>query len=215
MRKRLPVLLLVFLCSFTFYAQEYFPKNDGVKTTDHHYTAFTNAKIYVTPTQIIDNGTLLIQRGKVIAAGRKVSVPAHSLVIDLQGKHIYPSFIDIHSEFGVKKPARQGRGRRSPQYDASRKGFYWNDHIMPDKNAFDAFAFDSNEAKKLLQAGFGTVNTHVADGIVRGTSVLVALDSTDRYDMRILDEKAAQHLSFVKSVASAQNYPTSLMGPWP
>ncbi|SFW68077.1 Imidazolonepropionase [Sinomicrobium oceani] len=212
MRKRLPVLLLVFLCSFTFYAQEYFPKNDGVKTTDHHYTAFTNAKIYVTPTQIIDNGTLLIQRGKVIAAGRKVSVPAHSLVIDLQGKHIYPSFIDIHSEFGVKKPARQGRGRRSPQYDASRKGFYWNDHIMPDKNAFDAFAFDSNEAKKLLQAGFGTVNTHVADGIVRGTSVLVALDSTDRYDMRILDEKAAQHLSFVKSVASAQNYPTSLMG---
>ncbi|MGS2763737.1 amidohydrolase family protein [Sinomicrobium sp. M5D2P9] len=212
MRKRLPVLLLVFLCSFTLHAQEYFPKNDGVKTTDNNYTAFTNAKIYITPTQVIDKGTLLIQKGKVIAVGSKVSIPGNSVVTDLEGKYIYPSFIDIHSEFGVQKPARQGRGRRSPQYDASRKGFYWNDHIMPEQDAYDKFSFDTKKAKELLQAGFGTVNTHVADGIVRGTSVLVALDSTDTYDLRILDEKAAQHLSFAKSVASAQNYPTSLMG---
>ncbi|MBC9795685.1 amidohydrolase family protein [Sinomicrobium weinanense] len=212
MRKRLPVLLLVFLCSITLHAQEYFPKNDGVKTTDNNYTAFTNARIYVTPTQVIDNGTLLIQKGKVVAAGNGVSVPDNSQVIDLKGKHIYPSFIDMYSEFGVQKPAKKGRGRRSPQYDASRKGFYWNDHIMPEKNAVDKFLFDTKKARELLQAGFGTVNTHVADGIVRGTSVLVALDSTDNSDMRIIGQKAAQHFSFAKSVASAQNYPTSLMG---
>lgn len=212
MRKRLPVLLLVFLCSFTLLAQDYFPKNDGVKTTDSNYTAFTNARIYVTPTRVIDKGTLLIRRGKIVAAGNNVSVPDNSLVVDLEGKHIYPSFIDIYSEFGVQKPAKKGRGRRSPQYDASRKGFYWNDHIMPEKNAFDKFDFDTKKAKELLQAGFGTVNTHVADGIVRGTSVLVALDSVDTYDMRILDRETAQHFSFMKSIASAQNYPTSLMG---
>ncbi|MFT4612186.1 MAG: hypothetical protein ACI9OT_001568, partial [Gammaproteobacteria bacterium] len=56
-------------CSFALFAQDYFPKNDGVKTENTSYQAFTNAKIYVTSTQIIENGTLLIKEGKVVASG--------------------------------------------------------------------------------------------------------------------------------------------------
>jgi imidazolonepropionase-like amidohydrolase len=91
-------------------AQEYFPKNDGVKSVNTNYTAFTNAKIYVTPTQVIDKGTLLIHDGKVVASGASVSIPANAVVIDVSGKSIYPSFIDLYSDFGVEKPKRQGGG---------------------------------------------------------------------------------------------------------
>ena len=81
-------LLLLFLCNFTLIAQEYFPKNDGVKTTNTNYTAFTNAKIFITPNQIIDNGTLLINDGKVVSTGTSVSIPENAVLIDLAGKSI-------------------------------------------------------------------------------------------------------------------------------
>lgn len=208
------LILTLCCCSFTVFAQEYFPKNDGVTEQNNNYTAFTHAQLHITPAQVIENGTLLIQKGKVVAAGASVSIPQNSIVIDLKGKHIYPSFIDIYSDFGVEKPKRMpGEGRpRGSQYDASREGFYWNDHIMPESHAIDKFKFDEKKAKELLNAGFGVVNTHLQDGIIRGTSVLVTLNPEAKNSERVIDQNAAQHLSFSKSLASRQNYPTSLMG---
>lgn len=104
--KHMLTAVMLFLCTLSVGAQDYFPKNDGVKTTNTNYTAFTNARIQVTPNQVIENGTLLIQNGKVVATGTSVSIPQNTVVIDLKGKYIYPSFIDMYSEFGVEKPKR-------------------------------------------------------------------------------------------------------------
>jgi len=205
------LILTMLMCSFSLIAQEHFPKNDGVKSKNTNYTAFTNAKIYVTPTQIIDKGTLLIKDGKVVASGASISIPANAVIVDVSGKSIYPSFIDLYSDFGVEKPKRQGGGR-SPQYDASREGFYWNDHVMPEQNAIDNFKFNSKSASDLRKAGFGVVNTHMQDGIVRGTGALIALTSTGGDSERILDQRSAQYLSLRKSVTSRQSYPGSTMG---
>ncbi len=205
------LILVMLLCGFTLTAQEYFPKNDGVKSKNTNYTAFTNAKIYVTPTQIINNGTLLIKDGKVVASGTSVNIPSNAVIVDIAGKSIYPSFIDIYSGFGVKTPERQGGGR-SPQYDPSREGFYWNDHVMPEQNAIDHFKFDNKKASELRKAGFGVVNTHMQDGIVRGTGSLIALTSEGGDSERILSERSAQYLSLSRSVKSRQSYPGSLMG---
>jgi len=203
--------LLTFMCSFSLFAQEYFPKNDGVSTKNTNYTAITNAKIHVTPTQIIEKGTLLIKDGKVVASGASVSIPKNATQIDATGKSIYPSFIDMYSDFGIEKPKRQGGGRNA-QYDPSRTGFYWNDHVMPENNAIDQFQYDSKKAEDLIKAGFGVVNTHIQDGIVRGTGTLVALNSDADNSMRIIDAKSAQYLSFSKSLKSSQSYPSSIMG---
>jgi len=208
------LILMMLMCTISLVAQEHFPKNDGVKSENTNYTAFTNAKIYVTPTQIIDKGTLLIHDGKVVASGASVSIPANAVVIDVSGKSIYPSFIDLYSAFGVEKPKRQGGGGfgRSRQYDASREGFYWNDHIRPEQNAVDYFKFDTKAASALRKAGFGVVNTHLQDGIMRGTGALVALSSEGGDAERILSDKSAAYLSLSKSLKSGQAYPNSLMG---
>lgn len=192
-------------------AQDYFPKNDGVKTTDNTITAFTHAKIYVTPTEIIDNGTLLIQKGKILEAGTSVSIPKSAIIIDLSGKSIYPSFIDVFSEFGIDVSGIKARGT-SNQYDATREGYYWNDHILPEQKAVDVFEYDSKSADDLIKAGFGAVNTHINDGIVQGTALLVTLNNNSDNNYRILDDKTSQFLSFEKSKRSRQSYPTSLMG---
>ena len=213
MRIRL-LLSALFWCGFASLAlgQDYFPKSDGVKSTDNTYTAFTNATIHISPERKVEKGTLLVQKGKVVAVGNAVTIPKNSVVVDLEGRFIYPSFIDPFSDFGVQKPKRAGGGRRSPQYDAAREGFYWNDHIMPENNAISKFKFDSKKAVQLQKAGFGVVNTHLQDGIARGTGVLVALNSEVSDGERIIDDRSAQYFSFTRSVAKTQSYPTSLMG---
>ncbi|SFN73101.1 Imidazolonepropionase [Bizionia echini] len=204
-------MLLCFVCSTSLFSQNYFPKNDGVKTESHNYHAFTNATIHISPTETINNATLLIKDGKVISSGKQVQIPENTTIINLEGKHIYPSFVDIYSSFGTKKPER-AENSNSPQYDASREGYYWNDHIKPEQNAIEGYAFDAKTATELREAGFGTVNTHIPDGIIRGTGSLIALSPTGTDASRILADRSAQYLSTRKSITSNQAYPTSLMG---
>ncbi|TAI49324.1 amidohydrolase family protein [Flagellimonas allohymeniacidonis] len=211
MKKRFLTYALLWACA-TVFAQDYFPKNDGVKAKNNNYTAFTNAKIFITPSNVIENGTLLIQNGKVVQVGATVSIPKNSVVEDLQGKSIYPSFIDVFSGFGVKMPEKAKSTGRSAQYDAEREGFYWNDHIMPENMAIAKFDYDEKKAKELRKLGFGVVNSHIQDGIARGSGVLVALNDEGDASQRILDDKSAQYFSFKKSIAKRQSYPTSLMG---
>lgn len=198
---------------FSIQAQEYFPVNSGVKAAENtNYTVFENAKIHVSPSQTIESGMLSIQDGKVVAVGRSVSVPDNSVVIDLQGKEIYPSFIDVYSHFGITKN-ESSRGRRSnPQYESSRQGYYWNDHIRPEVTAQQNFNFSQSEAENLRKLGFGVVNTHTPDGIIRGTGMLVGLNPEDNKGYRILSNRSGQYLSFDKSSKSQQMYPTSTMG---
>jgi len=205
-------LLLTLLFSLSLNAQEYFPKNDGVKAENNNYTAFINAKIYITPIKILNKGTLLIQKGKVVQAGKNVALPKNTVVIDLDGKSVYPSFIDIYSDFGVDKPNKATSGGRSAQYEASRDGFYWNDHIMPENNAISRFKYDTKKAKELREAGFGVVNTHIQDGIARGSGALISLNDIGNDSDRVLSDKSAQYFSLSKSVAKRQAYPGSLMG---
>jgi len=206
-------LLLLCLCLFASAgAQDYFPKNDGVKEENNNYTAFTNATLYVTPSQVIEGGTLLIQNGKVVAVGKGVALPGNTVVIDLQGKYIYPSFIESYSGFGLEKPKRKPGQGRAAQYGPSREGFYWNDHIMPETDAITKFKYDKKQAGELRKAGFGVVNTHLMDGIARGTGVLVALNDNGGDQTRILEDTSGQFFSFSKSVTSRQSYPGSLMG---
>ena len=211
MKMRLLALGLFCFCA-SLTAQDYFPKNDGVKAKNNNYTAFTNAKIFVTPSQIIEGGTLLIQNGKVVQVGKSVTIPKNTVQVNLSGKSVYPSFIDIYSGFGVALPEKHKASGRSDQYEPTRDGFYWNDHIMPENDAVAKFKYDDKKAKELRKAGFGVVNSHIKDGIARGTGVLVALNSSGNDADRILDDRSAQYFSFEKSVAKAQSYPTSLMG---
>lgn len=206
------LFIFIFTGVFTTFSQEYFPKNEGLKEDNNNYTAFTNATIYVTPSQVITNGTLLIQNGKVVSVGTSINIPQNSVQINLEGKYIYPSFIDPYTNFGIEKPKRESGRGRSPQYEASRDGFYWNDHIMPEQHGIDSFSYAKKDAEELRKAGFGVVNTHLMDGIARGTGVLVALNDENSDATRIIEDASGQYFSFSKSVNSKQSYPGSLMG---
>ncbi|MFH6943314.1 amidohydrolase family protein [Flavobacterium sp. FlaQc-50] len=208
-------LLLFFLTVFLTktQAQSYFPVNESVQNKNKNYTVFTNATIYVTPTQKIEKGTLLVQDGKVVAVGNAVSIPKNSIVVNLEGKTIYPSFIDIYTSFGIEKPKRNlsSGGDRSPLYDTKRVGYYWNESVRSELNGSETFKYDTAKAEELLKAGFGVVGTHIPDGIAQGTGVLVALNNTEN-SKQIIADKITNHFAFTKSNVTNQAYPSSLMG---
>ena len=209
---KIRLLLLFFVASISGFSQDYFPANTSVKTSASHYQAITNATLHPAPNQQIDNGTILFKNGTIIAVGQNINIPENTLIHDYSGKHIYASFVELHSNFGIKSETAGARRGRSTQYDANREGYYWNDHIQSDYNGIEDYSYDKAGAKKLRNAGFGVVNSHRTEGIHRGTSVFVALNDMDTDAIRLLDEKAAQHLSFTKSRESSQYYPGSIMG---
>ena len=205
--------IFIFILNLSYVtAQTYFPNNSGVKTTKSIYQAFTNATIHVSPGNVINNATLLEKNGIIVKIGKNILLPKNTRVFDKSGKHIYPSFIELYSEFGIKKNKISGMSGRNYQFEASRQGYYWNDHILSDYNSIRDYKYDKKSASKIRKMGFGIINTHKANGIHRGTGMLLTLNDFDNDSKRILSKKSTENYSFKKSITSNQNYPSSIMG---
>ena len=205
------LFLLIFFPMYMLQGQVNFPSNTAVKTTELNYQAFTNATIHINSNTVINKATLLEQNGRIIAVGQNVKLPKNTRVHDKSGTHIYPSFIELNSNFGVKTE-KSSRSGRSTQYVASRDGYYWNDHIISDYNSLEDYNYDKTKAKSMREAGFGVVNTHRNNGIHRGTSILLSLSDNLADRDRLISTQAAEHFSFKKSTTSNQSYPSSIMG---
>jgi imidazolonepropionase-like amidohydrolase len=211
----LPLFLLLVCHSLFSVAQTTFPVN-GVADPREHCYAFTHATIVKDGATTLSDATLVIRDGLIVGAGTGLAVPKDAVVIDCSGKYIYPSFIDLYSDYGMPVPER-GTGRpafdfRAPaQMETNTKGAYnWNQAIHPETDASRLFATDESRAKPLRDIGFGTVLSHVRDGIARGTGVVVTLtDENDNF--AIVKQKASAHYSLSKGT-STQSYPSSLMG---
>jgi len=192
-------------------AQQTFPVN-GVADQRHTIYAFTKAKIFVDYKTTIDSAIILVRDGKIFDVGKNISIPAGAFVIDLKGKYIYPSFIDLDSDYGMPEVAKnKSNEERGPQFLSNTKGAYnWNQAIHPETNAYSQFTADEKKADEMRKLGFGTLLVHQHDGIARGTSTLVTL-GVDNENELILLENAASHYSFNKGT-STQDYPSSIMG---
>ena len=100
--------LLKLKFGFNFVAQTdpLSPKNGIIDKYVPTYV-FKNAIIHVSSQETIDDGTLVIKGDKIVAVGQGIKFPENSLVFDLEGKHIYHSFIELNSHFGIKKTTKK------------------------------------------------------------------------------------------------------------
>jgi hypothetical protein len=222
MRKTLFIYRLVFVLALSpvtsaVLGQATFPEN-GVVDPRHGTYAFTNATIVKDVATTLNNATMVIKDGKIISVGTSVKVPNGAVEIDCKGKFIYPSFIDIYADYGTSLPQQQTAGVGGgggffgqQQFTSNAKGAYgWNQAIKAEVDAYKVFAIDDAKAKPLREAGFGTVLSHVRDGIARGTGTVVTL-ANSKENLVMLKEKASANYSFSKGT-STQSYPSSMMG---
>ena len=209
--KRIVLLFLFLTTLFTSQAQDNFPIN-GITDPRPSSFAFTNATIFVDHQTKIENATLLIKEGLITGVGPDIEIPDDATTFDLEGRYIYPGFIDIYTNFGMPEiKGSQSSFSRSQQFTSNHTGPYgWNDALKSEFDAIEALSFDSKLAQSMRKSGISTVLAFRPDGIVRGSSVLLNL-SEDPIQENIILKEAAAHYSFKKG-SSKQDYPSTFMG---
>jgi imidazolonepropionase-like amidohydrolase len=202
------ILALLLLLFGRLNGQTTFPNNGPVdKRPD--YIALVHVNIQVDPKTMIQDATLIIKDGKIEKLGKGLEVPKGARKIEGRGRYIYPSFIDVFSNYGIHIPSNSSN--KNQQYTNNTKGAYsWNDAIRPQINAVDYFVVDEKKGNFYLSAGIGTTLSSVQDGLFRGTSTLVLTGKNHEQKM-VLQSKAGTSLSFNKG-SSKQDYPGSMMG---
>ncbi len=185
-------------------------QREGIRDDRRQITyAITNAVI--TPEAGATANSMLINNGQVTAIGNDIRIPDDAVVIDYQGKYIYPSFIELHGSYGLEKKSHS-KNSDGPEYERQdgKSAFGWNRAIRANIDAVDLYRNDAEAAKKMRDKGIGVVLSHHEDGIYRGTGSLVALADLDE-QYTVLKERAARFMSFDKG-SSTQQYPSSQMG---
>lgn len=206
--KKLVLYLFSVMLSSICLSQENFPEN-GVRSNYKELHAFVNGTIHLDSEKQIKRSILLIRDGKIIDVGPNVQIPAYATIYNLEGAHIYPSFIDVYSSYGMPKVSKESWSPK-PQINSKTPGaFSWNQALKPEYNAGVKFV-PNKTASDYRHEGFGLVSSFLNDGIVRGTSVLVKLgDGSPQEELE--KTKSFAHYSFDKG-SSRQNYPSSYMG---
>jgi imidazolonepropionase-like amidohydrolase len=191
-------------------AQDYAPEN-GVHDPKNTTYVLTNCKIVVSADKTLPIGMMIVKNGVIEKVGIVEIPPRDAVKIDLKGYTIYPSFIDVYSSAGIKKTPSRNKGR-GPQLNTLKEGpYYWNEAIRPEVNAYELYSSaEFKNREEYLKQGFGAVSTHAADGIMRGTSVLMSLSDHPTVD-NVIKTESANHYSFSKG-SSKQSYPSSQMG---
>ncbi|UCD38489.1 MAG: hypothetical protein JSW54_03150, partial [Fidelibacterota bacterium] len=127
--------------------------------------ALTHATIHLEPGKTIRDGTILLREGLIEAAGRQVSIPAEAQVIPLNGKTVYPGFIESYWE--VVPSGQGGRSAAASKDDQTAIVHHWNQRVRPSRSVLSELEADSNEIAKLRQLGFTTAHLVPGRGIFR------------------------------------------------
>ena len=86
------------------FAVSLFAQNDGSEqnvTGKPGTFAIVGARIVTVSGGVIENGTVVIQNGKIVAVGTSVSIPSGAERIDGKGLSVFPGMIDAATNLGL------------------------------------------------------------------------------------------------------------------
>jgi imidazolonepropionase-like amidohydrolase len=141
--------------------------------------AITNGRLFTITHGIIDRGTILIARGKFVAAGSGLTVPRGAKVMDAHGLHIYPGLIDAHTHHGVYA---EGAGPEGSD------GNEMTNPVTPHVRALDSLNWFDSAFIDSVANGVTTVNVLPGSGNVIGGQGVVVKTWGARPSDRILLE---------------------------
>mgnify|MGYP000650705629 FL=1 len=89
---------------------------NGVADDRNNAYAYTNATIYQTNGEFLQDGTMLVSNGEIVEINSSAAAPEGYFEIDLEGDFIYPGFIDAYSGYGMPEvESESGRSFRSAE----------------------------------------------------------------------------------------------------
>ena len=137
--------------------------------------AITNAKVYPVSGPAINNGTVLIRDGLIVAVGSQVQIPAGTQTIDATGKVVTPGLINSMTEVGVVEI-----GQVRDTNDASAKG---TNNIAAAFKVWDGLNPSSTVIAPTRDEGVTTVIVVPRGGLVSGQAAAIDLVSGHASDV--------------------------------
>ena len=142
----------------------------------------------------INNGSVLIRAGKIVAVGANVAAPSGARVIDATGKTVIPGMIDNHSHIG----ARPTDLNDTPML------------IGPQHRFLDALDWNDPDFQDAIEGGVTTIVSGPGSGEnVSGMAVVIKTFGTD-HARRMLLEKGG--MKFAMGPKGRTRYPATAMG---
>jgi imidazolonepropionase-like amidohydrolase len=165
------------------------PRDNAVKLPDRVSgpIAIRGATIHPVSGPSIENGTVVIDQGRIRAVGSNGSagIPANATIIPAEGLHLYPGLIDAGTVLGL---AELESARETNDF---REG----GDFQPDLRASIAINPDSELIPVTRANGVTTVVTRPSGSVVAGQSVLLNLAGWTPREMTVIDGLAL-HVEF-------------------
>jgi imidazolonepropionase-like amidohydrolase len=95
------IKLLAILFFYMFASIAIAGSNEIPAPPQDHPIAITGATIHTVSGAVIERGTILFDKGKIVAIGTGVTLLPGTESIDASGKHVYPGMIDARSVLGL------------------------------------------------------------------------------------------------------------------
>ena len=176
------------------------------------FYAVRNAHISLGNGQVIEQGTIVLEKGLITAVGADIEVPDHAWVIEGDGLHAYPGLIDAMTSLGLDPPPpadtrRSNGGANDTPYSTGaedRPGtFTW-------RSAADQLDGDDERIASWRSAGFTSAVTAHQEGIFPGQASLINLGEGPGESLVV-----ATPIAFpirLEAPGGYRGYPGSLMG---
>jgi imidazolonepropionase-like amidohydrolase len=189
------------------------------RAEEPRYFAIRNARVVPVSGPPINNGTVVMARGLIVAVGENVTIPPEAWVIDGKGLTVYPGFINALSDIGLGAPAPPAAagtgggggapGRGQPQAPVSR-GPEDRPATTPWTNAADELKLDDKRIETWRNAGFTSTLAAPTTGIIPGEGAVVNLAGERASDMVVA--APATLMITLQPMRGFGNFPDSLMG---
>lgn len=146
-------------------------------TEGMYLLAITGGKIMTITNGTIENGTVLVQDGKIVAVGADITVPAGCDILDATGLTVMPGLIDAHSHISLFG---------EPQVPATADGNEMTAPITAQIRGIDALNPFDPAIPIVREAGFTTLYTGPGSAnIIGGTGMAIKLRGRTAEEMVI------------------------------
>ncbi len=159
-------------------------------------TAIINGKVVTVTGETYENGTVLVEDGKIKAVGQNIPVPQNAQVVDASGCWVMPGLIDCHTHIcNFNEP-----GTMPGLYD----GNEMSGPIQAQVRAMDAVYPDDYAIVPVREAGFTTVYSTPGSGnVIGGTGISIKLRGHTAQEMAI---PGSEQMKFAFGENPKRNY---------
>ena len=152
--------------------------------------AIKGGKIYTITNGVLEKGTVLIDKGKILAVGETVEIPEGSEVLDAEGKIIMPGLVEAHCHIGIWEEKIGWAGS---------DGNEATDPATPHARALDGIKGNADEGGLEAAVKTGVTTAQILPGsanVIGGTGVVIKTAPKTVTDDMVIRNPSGMKIAF-------------------